>query len=76
MVRLSWEVVLIVIAALAGATFLGYEHDLDAQVVGGIYTAILSGVLVGHFTIKAGNGYSPPPSESSTTTTTKTSGAP
>jgi len=53
---LTWQVVALVLAVVGGATFLGYSHDLGAQVVGGIYTAVLTGVLVGHYTSRAGNG--------------------
>jgi hypothetical protein len=53
---LTWQVVALVLAVIGGATFLGYSHDLGPQVVGGIYTAVLTGVLVGHYTTRAGSG--------------------
>lgn len=51
---LSYPLALVLACVLAGATFLGYNHDLAAGVVAGIYSAILSGVLVGHFTTTGG----------------------
>jgi hypothetical protein len=46
---LSYPLAIVIACVLAGATFLGYNHDLDAGVVASIYTAIVSGALVGHF---------------------------
>ena len=54
MVRLSWQVTAIVLAVLGGSTFLGYEHILVSGTVASIYSAILGGILVGHFTTKNG----------------------
>jgi hypothetical protein len=53
---ISWQIVVLVLAVLGGSTFLGYEHVLTGDVVAGVYTAVLSGALVGHFTAKAGSG--------------------
>lgn len=47
---LSYPLAIVLACIIAGASFLGYNHDLAAGVVAGIYSAILSGVLVGHFT--------------------------
>lgn len=46
---LSYPLAIVLACIIAGASFLGYNHDLAAGVVAGIYSAILSGVLVGHF---------------------------
>lgn len=51
---LSYPLAIVLAVVLAGATFLGYEHDLTQGVVAGIYSAVLSGVLVGHFTTTGG----------------------
>lgn len=47
---LTYPLAIVLACVLAGATFLGYNHDLAAGTVAGIYSAVLSGVLVGHFT--------------------------
>lgn len=52
---LSYPLAIVIGCIIAGATFLGYNHDLAAGVVAGIYGAILSGTLVGHFST-TGNG--------------------
>jgi hypothetical protein len=46
---LSWPLVVILTAILAGASFLGHDHVITGDVVAGIYGAIVSGVTVGHF---------------------------
>lgn len=47
---LSYPLAIVVACVLAGATFLGYNHDMSSAVVASIYTGIISGTLVGHFT--------------------------
>jgi len=46
---LTYPLAIVCACVLAGATFLGYNHDLSSAVVASIYTAIISGVLVGHY---------------------------
>jgi hypothetical protein len=56
---ISYPLAIVIACILAGATFLGYNHDLDSGVVASIYTAVISGTLVGHFTTNGsgkGNG--------------------
>lgn len=52
---LTWQIVVLVLAVLGGATFLGYTHDLSAQVVGGLYLGVISAVLVGHYSTRGGS---------------------
>lgn len=52
---LSYPLAIVIACVLAGATFLGYNHDLAAGVVAGIYGAVLSGTLVGHFSTNGGS---------------------
>lgn len=53
---LTYPLVAILACILAGASFLGYSHDLSSQVVATIYGAVISGVTVGHFTSKSSTG--------------------
>jgi hypothetical protein len=46
---LSWPLVAILAAILAGASFLGHDHVLSGEFVASIYAAVVSAVTVGHF---------------------------
>lgn len=52
---ITWQVVIIVLAVLGGATFLAYSHDLDAQTVGALYSGVIAAVLIGHYATRGGS---------------------
>lgn len=60
MIKLNWQVTLLLLAVLGASTFLGFEHTIAAGAVTGIFSSILGGLLVGHFGNTNGNGGKPP----------------
>lgn len=56
---ITWQIVALLLAVIAGVTFLGYEHDVGSDLIGAVYTGILSAVLVGHFATKGAGGGGP-----------------
>lgn len=55
MSNVKWPTTMILLAIIASSTVLGWNSTLDGQAVVAIYTAIIGGVLVGHY-VKTTNG--------------------
>lgn len=46
---LTYPLVIMLCAILAGASYLGIDHVLSGEFVAGIYSGVLGAVTVGHF---------------------------
>jgi hypothetical protein len=71
---MKWPTTLILMSIIGSTTVLGVQGTVPADVVTNIYTAIVSGVLVGHYVKTSSNGAPPlvPPGSTATIETPAT----
>lgn len=56
---MKWPTTLLLMSVIASTTLLGWQGTITGDVVTTIYSAIVSGVLVGHY-VKTTNGHATP----------------